>query len=253
MVGYTEAQEYFIRIRARNSNGKGDWGYISVRPLNTPASPASASVRLPQINDLPAASAGKLKLWQATSVVVEWSAAARADRYYIHVSENATEFRLHNLVVPACNGDWPWFLFVHPYPRPLPLSVSACLCVCLFFLCLSLSPCLKQIWPRTGTGGLLAPRRRLMRLTAWSIRTLPAAISHLWFVRHGSRPVWRQWETKPTGQSSTGCGPDTLTLSECTAAIFTSRKVRGHLRRQSSYRRSSLPAAGRCKAYKSPT
>ena len=55
-------QEYFVRVRAKNENGEGQWGYISIRPLQKPVTPARAAARLANASDFthypPALAAG---------------------------------------------------------------------------------------------------------------------------------------------------------------------------------------------------
>jgi hypothetical protein len=51
-----------VRIRATTANGKGEWGYILVHPMDRPATPARAAARLASASDFahypPALAAG---------------------------------------------------------------------------------------------------------------------------------------------------------------------------------------------------
>ena len=77
-----------MRIRATNTNGQGEWGYIAARPLAAAGSPAWVRASLANSSSLYANltdSPWQAALWAASSVRLQWSPAPRADRYYIKV------------------------------------------------------------------------------------------------------------------------------------------------------------------------
>lgn len=77
-----------MRIRATNTNGQGEWGYIAARPLEAAGSPAWARASLANSSSLHANltdSPWQAALWAASSVRLQWSPAPRADRYFIKV------------------------------------------------------------------------------------------------------------------------------------------------------------------------
>ena len=75
-----EWQEYYVRIRARNANGEGEWGYIMVRPMDRSATPARAAARLANASDFahypPALAAGAAPIFSPSIPLLELRRAA---------------------------------------------------------------------------------------------------------------------------------------------------------------------------------
>ena len=69
-----------MRIRATTANGKGEWGYISVRPIDRPATPARAAARLANASDFarypPALAAGAAPTFSPSFPLLVLSRAA---------------------------------------------------------------------------------------------------------------------------------------------------------------------------------